>query len=308
MRVLVVDDDAVARRVVHAMVTSLGHECVLAENGSLAWAALLDDGGIDVVITDRRMPGMDGLELCRRIRSGTRTGVYTYVIVTSGLGEDRHAREGMLAGADDYLPKPLRRISLELKLISAMRVRAVHEQLAALNDELRTAARRDPLTGLGNRLQLTEDLDSLADRALRYGHRYSVALIDVDHFKQFNDHYGHQAGDDALRAVAEVLATRTRAGDAAYRYGGEEFLCIFPEQNADAAVAATQRMLDGVRIRDIPHVRSPYARLTLSAGIAELSHADADVDRVLRRADEALYDAKNAGRDNVRCSSRVGTA
>jgi len=251
------------------------------------------------VITDRVMPDMDGLELCQRIRRGTANGSYTYVVVASGLGDDADARDGMLAGADDYLAKPLRRAQLELKLIAAERVRELHQRLECLNTELRVAARRDPLTSLGNRLQLTEDLESLADRARRYGHRYSLALLDVDHFKQYNDRYGHQAGDVALQAVADVLRTHTRTGDAAYRYGGEEFLCVFPEQNSDTAVIAAQRMLDAVRRRAIHHVGNPHVVVTLSAGIADLGGDDTDVDRVLRRAEEALYEAKDAGRNCV---------
>ena len=304
MRVLVVDDDPVARRVVDAIVCSLGHDCLTAEDGRRAWELLEADSGIDVVITDRVMPDMDGLELCQRIRRGTASGAYTYVVVASGSGDDDDARNGMLAGADDYLAKPLRRTQLELKLIAAERVRDLHQRLGSLNAELRTAARRDPLTGLGNRLQLTEDLESLADRARRYGHHYSLALLDVDHFKPYNDQYGHQAGDVALQAVAKVLTTHTRTGDAAYRYGGEEFLCVFPEQSSDTALIATQRMLAAVRRRAIVHVGTSHGVVTLSAGIADLGGEDTDVDRVLRRADEALYEAKGAGRDCVVQSAR----
>lgn len=299
MRVLVVDDDAVARLVVDRMVTSLGHECVLADSGSMAWRTFEADRAIDVVITDRLMPDMDGLVLCGKIRDSARPAAYTYIVVSSGLGDDESAREGMLAGADDYLAKPLRQAQLELKLIAADRVRALHERLARLTEDLHQSARRDPMTGLSNRLQLAEDLRSLADRVQRYGHRYSVALLDVDHFKEFNDRYGHQAGDAALQAVAEVLRTRARAGDGTYRYGGEEFLCIFPEQSAASALVATGRLLQAVRELDIVHERSAHGVLTISAGVSELWSDRSDVVDVLRRADAALYEAKDAGRDHA---------
>jgi two-component system chemotaxis response regulator CheY len=298
MKILAVDDDAVSRVVVQAMVTSLGHECILAADGREAWAVLLRTP-VDVVISDRVMPDMDGLELCRRIREEL-TEAYTYVVLASGLHEPARAREGMLAGADDYLSKPLNRDELQLRLIAAERVSGLHRRLEALNAELRTTARRDPLTGLSNRLQLEEDLAALADRIERYGHRYSVALLDVDHFKAYNDLYGHPAGDDVLRTVAAVLADSSRVGDTWYRYGGEEFLCVFPEQSAEHATAAVNRSRAAVERLAVPHGGSPeHGILTLSAGVAEVVPGSADAAAALRQADEALYRAKAAGRNTV---------
>jgi two-component system cell cycle response regulator len=298
MKILAVDDDAVSRVVVQALVTSLGHECVVATNGREAWS-ILQESPADVVISDRVMPDMDGLELCRRIREDLTTG-YTYVVLTSGLDEPARAREGMLAGADDYLSKPLDRDELQLRLIAAERVSGLHRKLEALNTELRATARRDPLTGLSNRLQLQEDLAGLADRVARYGHRYSVALLDVDHFKAFNDLYGHPAGDAALKTVADVLAGCSRVGDSVYRYGGEEFLCVFPEQPVDRALAAVHRARQGVEDLAVPHRgSSAHGRLTLSAGVAELTPELPDATAVLKRADEALYRAKALGRNTV---------
>jgi two-component system cell cycle response regulator len=298
VKILAVDDDAVSRVVVQAMVTSLGHECVLAANGREAWALLQEDP-VDVVISDRVMPDMDGLELCRRIRAEL-DGGYTYVVLASGLHEPAQAREGMLAGADDYLSKPLNRDELQLRLIAAERVSALHRRLEGLNAELRTAARRDPLTGLSNRLQLQEDLATLADRVARYGHRYSVALLDVDHFKAYNDLYGHPAGDAALRMVGEVLAGTSRVGDSCYRYGGEEFLCIFPEQSVETALAALNRTRVSIIERALPHGgNSAHDVLTVSAGVAGLTPDAPDAAAVLQRADQALYRAKALGRNIV---------
>ncbi|HEY0487281.1 MAG TPA: diguanylate cyclase [Mycobacteriales bacterium] len=298
MRILAVDDDAVSRVVVQAMVTSLGHDCILAANGREAWA-LLRETPVDVVISDRVMPDMDGLELCRLIREELTSG-YTYVVLASGLHEPAQAREGMLAGADDYLSKPLDRDELQLRLIAAERVSALHRRLEAAGEELRVTARRDPLTGLSNRLQLSEDVAALGDNVARYGRRYSVALLDVDHFKAYNDLYGHPAGDKALRAVAAVLAANSRVGDRCYRYGGEEFLCVFPEQTAEQALAAVNRARTAVRGLAVPHRGSPeHGVLTVSAGLAEFAPGSADAAAALQRADEALYRAKAAGRDTV---------
>lgn len=294
-----VDDDAVTRLVVQAMVRSLGHDCLLATNGHEGWETISANADLDVVITDRMMPDMDGLELCQRIRRDTPPDHYVYVVLASGLGDDDSAREGMLAGADDYVVKPMLLAQLELRLIAAQRVKSLHERLARLSKDLRETARRDPLTGLNNRLQLSEDLATLTDRARRYGHRYGLALLDVDHFKQFNDRYGHQAGDAALQAVAGILTRMARAGDSSYRYGGEELLCIFPEQSGHTALLATTRMLNGVRGLAITHEGSPYGVLTMSAGVHEISAEQLDAETALSRADQALYQAKDGGRDQA---------
>lgn len=174
MRILVVDDDAGARLVVHAMVTALGHACLLAENGRQAWE-MLGREPVDVVITDRVMPDLDGLELCRRIRAATPATSYVYVVLASALGEDAHAREGMLAGADDYLTKPVRPAQLELTLIAADRVTALHRRLGRLNDDLR----RQAASELAINQQLIQANQLQADMMAMLGHdiRQPLTLI-----------------------------------------------------------------------------------------------------------------------------------
>ncbi len=298
MRILGVDDDRVSRTVLRATVTSLGHECSLAAGGLEAWE-MLQHGGFHAVITDRMMPDLDGLELCRRIRSERHNG-YVYVILASGLAERDQVREGMLAGADDYLAKPLQRHEIDLRLIAAERVTALHRRLEVVTAELRALSRRDPLTGLGNRLAMKEELGTLGRRAERYGHEYSVALLDLDQFKGLNDSHGHQAGDQALQLVARLLAESCRRGDTCYRYGGEEFLCVFPEQSvagAGVAVARIQQKLEG---QAIPNLASAHhGVLTLSAGVAQLTSRGPDTEDLLRRADQALYRAKAGGRNRI---------
>jgi diguanylate cyclase (GGDEF)-like protein len=215
--------------------------------------------------------------------------------------------EGMAAGADDYLIKPLDHEELQVRLIAAARVTTLHRQLAdqrveleGLNHELTAIARRDPLTGLGNRRALQEDLELLEARVTRYGHRYCMAMLDVDHFKSYNDTYGHQAGDEVLQAVAAQLKDQARGGDALYRYGGEEFLCIFPEQSLETGIIAAHRMRSGLERLAIPHADNTRGVVTLSAGLAMLdpSHTRS-AGEVLKEADEALYRAKQLGRNRV---------
>ncbi|MCW2527270.1 MAG: sensor hybrid histidine kinase [Pseudonocardiales bacterium] len=172
--------------------------------------------------------------------------------------------------------------------------------LEGVNVELAASARRDPLTGVGNRLALEEDLAGVEARATRYGHGYCLALIDIDHFKTFNDAYGHQAGDEGLRAVAAELKRQVRGGDSLYRYGGEEFLCLFPEQDREGALIALERIRAGVEQLAIVHTLNPFGVVTISCGVAVLDRDGTDSVRdVLREADQALYRAKQTGRNRV---------
>ncbi|MBV8951496.1 MAG: response regulator, partial [Actinobacteria bacterium] len=215
MRILVADDEATTRLVVKAVVQKLGHECLIANDGDRAWT-LLESTPIDVLITDWMMPGLDGPELCRRVRDRVEGG-YTYIILVTSLGEQGHVVEGMEAGADDYLTKPLDPFAVQTRLIAAARVTSLHHQLRefqtqleGLNAQLADQARTDPLTSLGNRLRLHEDLDEVQRRARRSDLPYALAICDLDYFKRYNDRYGHLEGDEALRRVAQAIAASCR--------------------------------------------------------------------------------------------------
>jgi diguanylate cyclase (GGDEF)-like protein len=305
MRILVADDEPTSRLIAQLALRGLGHECDTVVDGAQAWDAFRTSPP-DVVISDWMMPGLSGLELCRNIRAHTAAS-YTYFILVTGQGAPDQIIEGMNAGADDYLIKPLDTDALQVRLIVADRVTSLHRQLAQqrteleeLNHELTVIALRDPLTGLGNRRSLEEDLGLLEARVARYGHRYSIALIDVDHFKAYNDTYGHQAGDQILRTVADQLREEARGGDAVYRYGGEEFLCVFPEQSLAKATVAAERMRSALEGLAIPHSADSLGVVTLSAGLAMLDPRQTkSVGEVVKEADEALYRAKQLGRNRV---------
>lgn len=305
MRILIAEDDAVSRRLLQAAVERLGHECSVAADGEQAWE-LWRAARPQVLISDWMMPGIDGVELCRRIRGAT--GPYCYVILLTALGDRDHVLAGMQAGADDYLRKPLDHEELRARLVAGSRVTALHgrlvereHELELLNDRLRVESRRDPLTQLGNRLRLHEDLEVLHANAHRYGHGFSIGLCDVDRFKAYNDRYGHIAGDEVLRAVAASLKRHCRRTDGLYRYGGEEILVVLPEQKLETAALALERRSQEVAELGIEHTdNSPFCVVTLSAGVAEYDpELDGTPDAVLRRADAALYGAKAAGRNIV---------
>ncbi len=288
MDVLIADDDEGMRLLVSAAVQQLGHNCTVAADGTEAWRRYQDELP-DVVITDWQMPGMDGTALAKAIRSHG-ISPYAYVVVLTGAADEATARMSMEAGADDLLVKPLDIAQLERKLIAAARVTALHKRL---HDD----ARHDTLTGLGNRLRLAEDLDALCGRVARYGHLYSVALLDVDHFKGYNDSSGHMAGDDILRAVSRALTQQIRSGDTVYRYGGEEFLVLLPEQSIESAALAAERLRAAVESLALPHPGGGV--VTVSAGVAALSDPGCRPDQLFALADKALYRAKSRGRNRV---------
>ena len=310
MLVLIAEDDAVSRMILTAAVENAGHETIVAEDGEGAWDAFLANPGVDVVISDWMMPGIDGLELCRRIR-GHESDLerYIYFIFLTALADRDHLQTASDAGADDFLTKPLNRGELSLRLASAARVNALHRRLNEqartlenLNEQLRHQSRRDPLTGLGNRLRLTEDLQSLTARAERYGHGYCVVLCDIDGFKPYNDHYGHQAGDAVLRKLGDAIAGHCRTTDTAYRYGGEEFLILLPEQELDAGLVFAERLRQMVEDLALPHrANTDNPIVTISVGVAASpgGPGGSDPSAVIAMADLALYQAKADGRNRV---------
>jgi len=305
VKVLAVDDDPLTLRILTAVVEAAGHQCITASNGLLAWE-LLSTAGADVVISDWRMPGMDGHELCRRIRAQTR---YTYVVLVSGHSNSDEVLQGMQAGADDYLTKPLNLADLRIRLVAAERVTALHAKLAdqqaeleRLNAQLAATARIDVLTGLGNRRALEDDLPRLLARCSRHGGELSAVMVDVDYFKAYNDRFGHPAGDEALRRVADVLLSTSRVSDQFYRYGGEEFLCLLLQGSTDAARTA-ERLRRAVENLGIQHPDSAHHIVTFSAGVASWSPSMTTRGALLAEADKALYRAKAVGRNTVQIAS-----
>jgi diguanylate cyclase (GGDEF)-like protein len=316
MKILVADDDPTSRLLLKAMVTKFGHECVVAEDGSSAWDVLAS-GGIDVLLTDWMMPGVDGPELCRRLRNDVGGG-YIYVVLTTGLDNPEDILEGMSAGADDYLTKPVDKFAVQTRLVAAERVTGLHRELAHTQQQLEHAnlellerSLTDQLTGLGNRRRMDEDLARVHARALRVGRTYGVAIFDIDYFKRYNDHYGHVAGDGALRDVASCIELIVRAGECAYRYGGEEFLVLMPDCGlGDVVSTAADRIRQSVLDAAIPHEARPAKPhvVTVSGGVScWIPGSQLSARQVLEEADQALYDAKTAGRNRI-FAAPAGTA
>jgi two-component system, cell cycle response regulator len=305
LEVLVVDDDPITLTGLARAVRSFGHRCRVASDGEAALRSMAE-AHVDVVISDWDMPRMTGAELCRRTRAAADDAPYTYFIFLTGFDDREHMLEGMAAGADDYQRKPVDLDELEARLVSAARIVELHNRLASRTEELRhdskrffTASRTDPLTGAGNRARLDEEASALLSRAQRYGHRCSLAICDLDFFKSFNDAFGHVAGDEALRKVAEAMRANLRSADALFRYGGEEFVVLLVEQPLPDAACAMERLRAEVERLGLP-CPATGGILTVSVGVAEVDPAtDHTTAEWIARADAALYAAKARGRNRV---------
>lgn len=304
MRILIAEDDRPTQRLLQMVLEKLGHEVTATDDGAAAFEAYRRERP-DVLISDLMMPHVDGLELCRRLRAheaaSPTAGGYTYFVFLTTLNDAESLKAGLGAGADDYLKKPFKQLELEGRLMVARRVTALHKDLARLAEEARQEGRTDALTGVWNRRRMREDLAAMTARAVRYGHHFAVALVDVDHFKRYNDSRGHLAGDEALARVAQVLRAEGRSGDSVYRYGGEEFLVLLPEQSLREAEIAMERRCASVRELAIPHPASLGSSvLTVSVGLAEHDPAEGGAfEALIERADRALYRAKTQGRDRL---------
>lgn len=308
MHILIADDERVNQLVLKRALERLGHDCEVVANGEEAWNAYRDTH-FDVVISDWMMPVLDGIDLCQRVREMGQEP-YTYFVMVTSMDGRANLVAGMQAGVDDYITKPVDAEELRARLIAAERHVSLHRQLldqraelARLNKELYDFGRIDALTGVPNRQKMTEDLGRINDEIKRYGHSYAFALCDVDFFKRYNDTCGHQAGDVALRAVAQSLQRQNRASDMTYRYGGEEFLVVLPEQTPQGAAIGMERMRTTVERLGIPHPgKTPPGVITFSCGISIFRHdSEGSVDDVLRQADDALYRAKEQGRNCIVC-------
>jgi diguanylate cyclase (GGDEF)-like protein len=291
-RLLIVDDQAVnVQALYHAFAAD--HQVFVATGGVQA-EKLARAKRPDLVLLDIVMPDIDGYEVCRRLKADPETRDIPVIFVTGQDDEEAETR-GLDVGAVDFITKPI-----NPRIVRA-RVRT-HLTLKWQSDQLRQIALVDGLTSLYNRRHFDDVLARESQRAARSGQPLSVLMLDVDHFKRYNDRYGHGAGDECLRRVAAVLAaTMKRPGDLVARYGGEEFVCVLPETEHTGALAVAAMLEERVRGLQMPHADSPTAPVaTVSIGVATTGNGFAgDAQYLLSQADAALYRAKLAGRARV---------
>ena len=299
MRILVVEDEPVSRRMLGAAVAKMGYDVVAAADGREAWDVLRAEQ-IGLVVTDWMMPRMDGLQLVQKIRGGE-LGRYVYVILLTSRSESRDAAEALEAGADDFVGKPWHRDELMARLTAGRRILDLQAALQEKNLLLERMTRVDGLTGIGNRRSFDEEYPRAFEMARRFQRFLSVAMLDIDRFKAYNDRFGHEAGDNALRAVASAIDETVRTADHSFRYGGEEFTCVFPETDEGGAMIVAERLRTAVERLAIAHPENlPAGVITISIGVSTLKPPPrVGAEDLLRAADQALYRAKDRGRNRT---------
>lgn len=287
-RVLIVDDCEFLRRTLGKDLRAHGYTVQTASDGVDA-LRLVSQQPFDFVITDWDMPNLDGAILCRCLRSELESDRYIYIIMMTGHTNSNDVVASFTAGVDDFITKPINMPELLARMQAGNRVLSHDRRLAY-------AAERDPLTGLLNRRSLTPRLTAAAAEAARCGRPLSMILLDLDHFKDVNDNYGHASGDETLVAVADCLVKSFRAGDFVFRYGGEEFLVVLPATDAASAELCAERCREAINSLDL----RPYGvsqRVTASFGVAELESKENSIVELLDRTDAALFRAKKNGRN-----------
>lgn len=288
--VLVVDDDADKRMLLTVALQMAGYEVHAAEDGEDGLAAVFSYQP-DLVVTDVMMPKMDGYELARRVRANPRTRFIPIIIQTAAKSGAQDARRGAEVGALGYITDPT---DLDLLLARARTLLDFKGYLDTCEEEAFT----DHLTGLANRRRFERQLVREVSRTLRYGRPFCLLLLDIDHFKQVNDNYGHEAGDDCLRHLGDILQAGTRGIDTTARIGGEEFAVLLTETDLDGGVEVAERLRATISGAEI----LTGGRITASFGVAEFPLCAQTGRELVSVADMALYEAKRQGRNRVECA------
>jgi len=290
-RILVVDDEGGVRRMLRSALLDEGYTVDAAADAEEAITHASDHPPA-VAIVDIRLPGMDGVEICRRFAVEHDIDV---ILITGGGGTYSY-EDAAAAGACDFLLKPIRIPELLLRVERALKERETRAERDRMVDELLHLSITDTLTGLYNSRHLFEQMRRELSRAKRYGHPVSLIVLDLDHFKHVNDRYGHQEGDRVLRRVAQAIQHCIRKSDTAYRRGGEEFTILVPETTIQEATVLAGRLLEACKCPvDGDDTAEPF-HVTASLGIARWE-AGEDAESLMHRADMAMYAAKRAGRD-----------
>ena len=298
IRVLVVDDSAIVRKIIIGYLQAAGHHVGEAHDGAEALKQLLTER-YDVVLTDIQMPVLDGFGLLDGIRSRS---LDTEVIILTGSEDMESAVRALRAGAHDFLRKPPSGgLEVVLTVERAAEKKRLRETNLRLLRELEGLSRRDPLTGVFNRRVFDETLLAETTRSRRYLPALSLVMLDLDHFKAVNDRHGHPAGDAVLKLFAGIARAQTREGDTLYRYGGEEFAIILAHTPLPGAMDVARRLVASTAKAPFV-VGEASVAVTVSAGVACLHPSDETGQAMLGAADAALYDAKRAGRNQARAA------
>lgn len=307
MKILIVEDASATLLVVSKYIERFGAQPIAVNNGEQAISAFRNEQP-DMVLLDAMLPDIDGFSVARQMRAHEKPGAWTPIIFLSGMTSDKDLEKGIAAGGDDYLYKPVSEAVLNAKVRAMQRIIQMRTSLVVLareldtaNQELKRLSASDGLTGIANRRFFDEHLSREWRRARRGSGEIAILMCDVDHFKAYNDTYGHQAGDDCLRQVAhKIRDSMERAADLAARYGGEEFVVLLPDTPIAGAHIVAEKLRQTIHALKLPHAGSAHHHVTLSIGIAAMAAGDQNTQQTLiEAADRALYRAKHAGRNLV---------
>jgi two-component system cell cycle response regulator len=302
MRVLLADDDPFYRLPLRKALESWGYEVLIASDGTEALNILQGVDPPHLAILDWMMPGMDGINICSRVRK-LKECAYTYIILITARGQKKDVIAGLDAQADDYLVKPFALQELRARLQSGLRIVNLQAALTLKQRELSHQATHDSLTGIWNRSAVMDILERETESARKSKKPLCLALADIDNFKLVNDTYGHAAGDAVLIEVVRRIQSALRHFDAIGRYGGEEFVIVMPDVGRQRSLLIAERLR--LQVAENPYeVMGNQISVTLSIGVAE-DTGTGSIGLLLRSADEALYRAKGRGRNCVEAASAV---
>lgn len=293
MKVLIADDDALSRRILEDALVEWGYDVIVAHNGNEAWSILEKSDRPNMAVLDWMMPGLDGVEICSRLRNLNSTN-YIYVILLTAKNKREDMIKGLESGADDYIIKPFNHEELKSRL-------KIGQRLIELEQRILRLASTDYLTGLLNRRAFLERLERELNRCQREKSHLGLIIMDIDHFKKVNDNHGHQAGDLVLQELSAALANSCRVYDFFGRYGGEEFILCLPGADRWNTYQIAERMRASVECQKIFLAdKRTSISVTASFGVtAMLPDCPRDSDELIKEADNALYQAKGEGRNRV---------
>lgn len=298
MKILIAEDDLISRKMLESILSKWGYEVQAASSGTEAWDILNSDTAPQIAILDWMMPGMDGVEVCSKVRQ-RESGIdhYTYIILLTAKTEKKDLITGMESGADDYILKPFDPHELGVRIRAGQRIIELQNQLRSAKEKHLVLSRTDGLTGILNRRALYESLEKEILRSGREKTPLSIIMMDIDFFKKINDTYGHNAGDAVLKEFARRILAELRPYDTFGRYGGEEFIVLLPGAFMYEVLAVSERIRGAIRNKPFDITPSGI-QVTSSFGVAEFDFKE-NSDALINRADQALYKAKKNGRDRI---------
>jgi diguanylate cyclase (GGDEF)-like protein len=287
--ILIVDDAIDNLELVAAMLEPVGYKIIVASSGLQA-LKLVQVAKPDLILLDLMMPGMNGLSVCENLKSNSELAEIPIIFLTASQDKE-NLIQAFEKGAVDYLTKPVYIPELLARV-------QTHLELKFSREQLKKLASTDPLTGVWNRRYLFTLAEQELNRANRYNRPFSILIIDIDHFKRINDTYGHSVGDEAIIFLSQTVLNCLRKVDFFGRLGGEEFMAFLPETDTDAAVMVAERIRESIE-KTVVSAKGKQLSMTVCIGVASYKFGEETIELIMQRSDEALYQAKRQGRNQV---------